>query len=98
MTCPTCQSSSVIKNGRIHNGKPKWRCKACGRQFVQAPTQQRISAETKALIDRVLLERLSLVGIARVAAVSERWLQSYVNEKYAAVPCEVRIRAKKAAV
>ena len=35
------------------------------------------------LIDRLLLERISLAGIARVVQVSEQWLQSYVNEKYA---------------
>lgn len=35
------------------------------------------------LIDRLLLERISLAGIARAVQVSEQWLQSYVNEKYA---------------
>ena len=43
------------------------------------------------LIDRLLLERISLCGIARVAQVSETWLQQYVNEKYALVQREVEV-------
>jgi insertion element IS1 protein InsB len=89
MQCPKCQGTQVIKNGTIHNGKPKWKCKACGRQFVADPTQRRISAETKQTIDTLLLERISLAGIVRVTGVSLRWLQYYVNAKYAAVPCSV---------
>jgi hypothetical protein len=42
-----------------------------------------INTATRALIDRWLLERISLAGIARAAQVSEQWLQTYINEKYA---------------
>src|SRR5690349_1733874 len=83
--CPMCGSDKVIKNGTIHSGKPKFACKACGRQFVEAPQSHRISAETKALIDKLLLERLALAGIVRATGVSARWLQYYVNDKYAKV-------------
>jgi len=79
--CPGCGSEQTIKNGHIHTGKPKFACKACGRQFVENPQQKRISAQTKQLIDDLLLERLSLAGIARVTHVSEQWLQHYVNTK-----------------
>ena len=37
MICPKCHSSTVVKNGNIHNGKPKFSCKDCGRQFVEKP-------------------------------------------------------------
>ncbi|MGL4609587.1 MAG: IS1/IS1595 family N-terminal zinc-binding domain-containing protein, partial [Trueperaceae bacterium] len=33
LTCPECQSSDLKKNGRIHNGKQRYLCKVCGRQF-----------------------------------------------------------------
>jgi insertion element IS1 protein InsB len=46
------------------------------------------------LIDRLLLERISLAGIARAAKVSERWLQDYVNEKYKNVPRKVIVYRK----
>jgi hypothetical protein len=54
-----------------------------------------IDREKRELIDRLLLERISLAGIARVAKVSERWLQTYVNENYALVPREISVTAKK---
>lgn len=95
MSCPHCQSDQTVKNGTIHNGKPKYLCKTCGRQFVDDPQDRRISEETKALIDRLLLERISLAGIARAVGVSERWLQTYVNEKYAAQPRQVQVTPKK---
>jgi transposase-like protein len=95
MHCPNCHSTQIIKNGTIHNGKPKWKCKACGRQFVANPSQRRITEETKQLIDKLLLERISLAGIVRVRGVSARWLQSYVNAKYAAVPRSVVVTEQK---
>ena len=95
MQCPRCQSTRIVKNGRIHTGKPKWMCKDCRRQFVQNPQHRRISAETTALIDKLLLERISLAGIVRVTGVSQRWLQTYVNRKYAAVERSVQVTPKK---
>jgi insertion element IS1 protein InsB len=93
--CPDCHTDQVIKNGSIHTGKQKDACKACGRQFVQDPAFRIISDATRALIDRLLLEKISLAGIARAVQVSESWLQAYVNEQYGNVPREVRVRAKK---
>ena len=49
----------------------------------------------KAVIDRLLLERISLVGIARSKKVSERWLQDYVNEKYDHVPRQIVVSKKR---
>lgn len=93
--CPSCQSTKVVKNGRIHNGKQNHRCRDCGRQFVKNPQQKIISPETKQLIDKLLLEKIPLTGIARVCQVSEPWLQHYVNQKYEAVPRQVRVSSKK---
>ena len=96
--CPVCHSSSVVKNGRIHTGKQRFKCRDCGRQFVENPTNILISAEKRALIDRLLLERISLAGIARAAQVSEKWPQDYVNTKYADVPRRVQVSSKKRGV
>jgi IS1 family transposase len=85
----------VVKNGFIHNGNQNHKCKACGRQFVEAPRQKLISEETKALIDKLLLEKIPLAGIARVCNVSETWLQDYVNRKYEVIPQQVNVSAKK---
>lgn len=93
--CPECGSERVVKNGRIHNGKQNHRCRSCGRQFVENPQQKRISEETKVLIDKLLLERMPLAGIARVCDVSERWLQTYVNHLYESVDQHVEGEGEK---
>jgi len=72
--CPRCGSYHTIKNGSAHNGKPKRQCNNCGSQFVINRTKQSVSLETKQLIDKLLLERISLRGIARVTGVSWSWL------------------------
>jgi len=77
--CPSCGSYHTIKNGSAHHGKPKNQCKDWGRQFVINPSQKIVSEETKQLIDRLLLERISLRGIERVTGVSWSWLQNYVK-------------------
>jgi len=48
-----------------------------------------IEQETRELIDRLWLERISLARIARAILISQQSLQPYVNEKYAGVPRSV---------
>jgi IS1 family transposase len=85
----------VVKNGFNATGKQMYRCNECGRQFVLDPAKSPIPDETKALTDKLLLERISLAGIARVLNISERWLQDYVNKKYDQVPREVHVKQKR---
>ena len=93
--CPLCASLRTVKNGRIHNGKQRFKCHECGRQFVEQPQKKMIGQAQRELIDRLLLERISLAGIARAVEVSEQWLQTYVNKKYAKVPRQVQVTPKK---
>jgi transposase-like protein len=95
MVCPSFSSEKTIKNGTIHNGKQKHECKECNRQFVENLQNKIISQDTKDLIDKLLLEKVPLAGIARVTDVSECWLQNYVNKKYAAIEQQVNVRVKK---
>ena len=95
--CPACASFHTVKNGHIHNGKQRFKCRDCGRQFVEHPRKKVIDQGTRELIDRLLLERIPLAGIARATQVSESWLQAYVNEKYAQVPRQVEVSPKKKA-
>ena len=95
MNCSKCQSTSVIKYGHTHYGKPRFLCKECGRQFVENPSRQPIDQDTRNLIDKMLLERLALAAIARITGVSERWLQMYVNQKYYQIPQTVEVTQKK---
>jgi insertion element IS1 protein InsB len=86
MTCPTCGSHDLSKNGMSHRGKQNYKCRDCGRQFVEDPQWQPKPKETKALVNRLLHEKIPLVGIARATEVSEGWLQGHVNVVYEAVP------------
>lgn len=96
MLCPYCYSSAIVKNGSNSAKTPKFRCKDCGRQFVEHPIQSRITEAEKALIDKLLLEKIPLAGMARVTGISERWIQDYVNDQYEAVPRVVSVMAKTA--
>lgn len=62
---------------------------------MQDPQNKIIAQATKDLIDKLLLEKLPLAGIARVTGVSEPWLQSYVNTKYQGIAKRVNVLAKK---
>lgn len=95
LSCPSCNSKQIVKNGKIHNGKQNYKCRDCGRQFVEEPQNKVIDRETRNLIDKLLLEKIPLAGIARVTDVSEPWLQKYVNNKYESIPKQVKVTAKK---
>jgi insertion element IS1 protein InsB len=94
LICPTCDSDDIMKNGRTRRGKQNYKCRDCGRQFVENPQWRPIAPDSKAMIDRLLLEKIPLAGIARVMQVSEDWLQSYVNRCYETVPREVQVQPK----
>ena len=40
MTCPTCGSHDISKNGTTRRGKQNDKCRDCNRQFVEDPQQQ----------------------------------------------------------
>ncbi|MGZ8219903.1 IS1/IS1595 family N-terminal zinc-binding domain-containing protein, partial [Methylomagnum sp.] len=50
-------SEVIVKNGSNGVGTPKFRCKACSRQFVEHPKNPRVTDAEKDLIDRLLLEK-----------------------------------------
>ena len=102
LSCPTCGFHAIIKNGQTRHGKQNYKCNDCpkgyrfayGRQFVENPKWRRINESTRGLIDRLLLEKIPLAGIARAVKVSEPWLQNYVNAKYDSVPRIVKVQLK----
>ena len=84
--CPQCGSRQYKRNGRIHTGKQNHKCKACGRAFVLVPENHVITEEQRAVIERLLLERISLRGICRVIGVGLRWLLYFMVERFTAAP------------
>jgi hypothetical protein len=85
MKCPHCGSASK-KNGHAPNGKQNHKCHDCGRQFLEDGQSWFVSAAERELINKLLLERISLAGICRVCGVSESWLLNYIQELYAQLP------------
>jgi insertion element IS1 protein InsB len=65
--------------------KQKYRCRDCGRQFVENPKNQ-ISEERKEIVDKLLLEKISLREIGRSLGTSFSWIKGYVKKKYCEIP------------
>ena len=84
--CPHCKKKNTKKNGKTSYGKQNHFCKDCGRQFVIGGQDWFISDAQKELVDKLLLERLSLAGICRVLGMSEPWLYDYLKTKYDDLP------------
>ena len=84
LRCPRCGLSHTKKNGHTHYRKQNYRCLSCGRQFVR--DSQRVGTDTRMLVKRLLLERVSLRGICRVAGVSLQWLLQFIATIYERLP------------
>jgi IS1 family transposase len=90
--CPRCQSPKYKKNGHIHNGKQNHHCHDCGRQFVECFEQYLIAEDTRALIERLLLERISLHGICRAVGVTLKWLLGFLVQCVEALPDRLHVQ------
>src|SRR5437588_3375796 len=90
LRCPRCGLSHTKKNGHTHYRKQNYRCLRCGRQFVS--DSQRVGDDARALVQRLLLERLSLRGICRVSGLSLTWLLQFIAALYAQLPDDLYAR------
>ncbi len=86
LCCTQCKSSLITKNGHIHNGKQKFICLSCRRQFVENPQNKIISEEIRERVRRSLIERVSLEGICRIFDVSMPWLLEYMQIVFKSLP------------
>lgn len=77
--CPSCYAKWIVKNGSTRNGKPKYLCRQCGRQWVAQPEKAIISRELCILVDNHLIEGRSITAISKATGVSRRWLQYYIK-------------------
>jgi insertion element IS1 protein InsB len=89
--CPRCQSPKYKKNGHIHNGKQHHHCHDCRRQFVDCFAPYLISEDTRALIERLLVERISLRGICRAVGVTLKWLLGFLVQCFEALPDHLHV-------
>ena len=89
--CPECRSERFKKNGHIHTGKQNHQCKKCGRQFVLHAGNRTIGADQRAMVERLLCEKISLHGICRAVGVSLRWLMDFIVARFAALPDHLHV-------
>ena len=75
LTCPNCKATHIVKYGKTRSGTQNYKCRECGRQFVEQPQKKYLSQETWAQIDKLLKEKLPLSGIARVTGISKQGLE-----------------------
>jgi insertion element IS1 protein InsB len=90
--CPRCQSPTFKKNGQIHNGKQNHHGHGCGRQFVESFEPYLIADDRRALIKRLLLERISLRGICRAVGVTLKWLLGFLVQCFEALPDHLHVQ------
>lgn len=83
--CPLWVSSST-KYGTTRHGQQRYKCKGCGYQFSALNNQKIITAAELSIINKLLLERLSLSGICRIMDVSMPWLLQHIEQVYNDIP------------
>ena len=86
MNCSHCRGANTKKNGHTHYGKQNYFCHDCQKQFVEGGQEWFVSDFDKVMINRLLLERISLSGICRVCDVSQSWLLTYIKALYGNLP------------
>jgi insertion element IS1 protein InsB len=90
--CPRCKSPKYKKNGHIHSGKQNHQCCGCGRQFVQCFEQYLITEDKRGLIERLLVERISLRGICRAVGVKLKWRLGFLVQCVEALPDHLHVQ------
>ena len=90
-TCPCCDETHYKKNGKTHHGKQHYRCRRCGREFIQTLEREPVTLEQQALVKKLWLERLSLRRICRVIGVSLDWLLAFLASVYEGLPDHLNV-------
>lgn len=77
--CPRCGADHTVRNGANSAGTPTFRCRGCGRRFVAVPRKGPVPDDRRALVERLLAERVGVRAIARVTGHSRSWVQRFGN-------------------
>lgn len=83
MKCPRCHSTDSFKNGRRKN-RQCYKCKHCGRQFLESYQPWGYSDDVKQLCLKMYLKGMSLREIERVTEIHHTtilyWLRKPKSE------------------
>src|SRR5688572_18499630 len=90
--CPRGKSLKYKTNGHMHNGTQHHHCHNGGRQFVNGFEQDFIAHDTCVLIERLLVERMSLRGMCRAVGVGLKWLLGFQGDCVEAWPNHLHVQ------
>ena len=86
ITCPSCASRHVVKNGTTSNRKQKYLCRVCRRQFIRNYKYQGCRPEIRSLIVPMTLNGSGIRDITRVLRVSINTVLKVIREQAARTP------------
>ena len=79
MKCPNCNSPETIKNGR-RKERQSYKCKQCGRQFLESYRPWRYSDDVRRLCIKMYLNGMGLRGIERVTEIHHTTVMNWIRE------------------
>src|SRR5207245_10795970 len=85
--------SQSKKNGDIHTGTQNPYCHDGGHQFVQCFAHDLIADDKRGLIERFLVERLSLRGMWRAVGVTRKWLLGFLVQCVETLPDHLHVQS-----
>ena len=90
--CPRCQSPTYKSNGHMHHGKQNQHGHDCGRQFGDCSEPYLLSEDTRALIECMLVERISWRGSCRAVGVTRKGLVGLLVHCVEALPDHLNVK------
>ncbi|ARV58294.1 IS1 transposase [Nostocales cyanobacterium HT-58-2] len=85
MKCPQCYSSQTTKNGH-RRGRQCYKCKQCGRQFLETGRRWRYANDVKQLCIKMYLNGMGLRGIERVTEIHHTTVMHWIREAGVQLP------------
>ena len=68
--CPDCDSENCCKNGKNKDGEQTFKCKDCGRRFLDRPRKNGISQEKKDMAIKMYTEKVGFRRMGRLLNMS----------------------------
>jgi len=84
MQCPRCYSTQISKNGRRKN-RQCYKCKQCGRQFLESYHPWSYSNDIKQLCLKMHFKGMSLREIERVTEIHHTTILHWLRQAQSAI-------------
>lgn len=85
--CKRCQSEEIVKNGLVR-GKPRFKCKQCGLNFIEGDCRVKESVAVQKALAVILyaLGKASFGMLAKVFGVSRSLTYRWIKEEAGTLP------------